>query len=151
MMDDQVIAAAGNIESISFSRWSNEPEENKRKITIDFPNAEIVVRTSLTGTTMVNEQHLEYDQDKMISDTGVTDYKDGSYPDVGKARDHFICKYKVKYRDGSKSEGILCNRCMQNPLERVLDWIQQYDGRVDMSWFTGEGMKPSTENVAEIT
>lgn len=86
------MAGAESIKSISFTRWSDEPEKYKRRITIDFPNAEIVVRTSLTGTAMVNEQYLEYDQDKLIRDTGILDYKDGIYPDEGKARNHFACK-----------------------------------------------------------
>lgn len=133
-------AESCNISSIEFTRWSDEPEKFKRKIIVRIDDLEVTVRNSITGTEKVNEFYVDHEQDgfkEMISETGIADYRKSEYPDEGMPREGFVCKYKVRLLDGTWTTGVLNHRNMNNPLEKVMDWLEQNDEQIDMSWFTG--------------
>jgi hypothetical protein len=127
--------------SIEFLRWSDEPEEFKRKVTVRFDELEVTVRNSITGTEKVNEYYIDHEEDgfmEMIRDTDLANYGKSDYSDEGTPREGFICKFKITYLDGTRTVGTLNKRNMNNPLEKVLDWLEQNDEQLDMSWFTGK-------------
>lgn len=141
LADDCVTALSeqGSIVSLDYVRWSDKPEKYKHRLIINFLKQEISVRNSITGTENVNRYSLEYDKDffdKFIRDTGIFEFDiTARFVGTGKTRNGFVCKCKVKFHDGKSYEIELNQIDTDNPLERVLIWLNDYDDRLDMTWF----------------
>lgn len=128
-----------SIDSLDYVRWSDRPEKYKHRLIVDFLNQEVIVRDSLTGTENVNLYSVECSEEsfsKLIKDTGILEFDiTDHYAETGKTREGFVCKCKIKFRDGNKFETELNQVNPDNPLEKVLLWLKDYDDRLDMAWF----------------
>ena len=142
VLGDEWVSASnekGNIILLDYLRWSDKPEKYKHRIIVDFLKKEVIVRKSITGTEKVNLYSVEYSDDtfsKFIKDTGIFSFDTTTnFPETGKTRKGFVCKCKVKFHDGAKFEIILNQVNPDNPLEKVLIWLKDYDDRLDLTWF----------------
>ncbi len=141
-LGDECVSALykqGSIDSLDYVRWSDRPEKYKHRLIVDLLNQEVIVRNSLTGTENVNLYSVEGSEvyfRKLIKDTGIFEFNiTDHYAETGKTREGFVCKCKVKFHDGKKIETLLNQVNPDNPLEKVLFWLKDYDNRLDLTWF----------------
>lgn len=87
----------------------------------------------------MNRYSVEYDPvsfANLIRDTGISEYDSNAhFADIGKKREGFICKCKIRFHDGKIFESNMSNINTDNPLEKVLLWLRENDERLDLTWF----------------
>ena len=139
--DDYVTAllTQRNIDFLDYTRWSDKPEKYKHRLIVDFLKQEITIRNSITGTENMNRYSVEYDPvsfANLIRDTGISEYDSNAhFADIGKKREGFICKCKIRFHDGKIVESNMGHINTDNPLEKVLLWLRENDERLDLTWF----------------
>ena len=125
------------IRKIWFRPWYDEPREYTNAITIDYEECLLTIRRTITGTTLVNEQIYEIEEEsfeQLLANSNVVDIKrfeSLTEEDLEKRkcgqRDNWFVRYR--YYEGPnliKTEGILDAYYEGNPIEEIFAWMMEF-------------------------